>query len=64
MEALPSLWYPRCPLCGKKATSRAGLGDDEGPHPIPHDVVKCISCGGRMRIDERTIWLQEPLEAA
>ncbi|HET6403527.1 MAG TPA: hypothetical protein VFH78_02675 [Candidatus Thermoplasmatota archaeon] len=62
-DALPSLWYPRCSRCGEK-TPRAGLGDERGPRPVPHDIVRCAACGHETRIDERTVWLREPLEAA
>lgn len=64
VEHLPTLWYPRCASCGQKATPRAGLGDHTGPHPVPHDTVTCASCGQTTVIDERTVWLKEPLEAA
>lgn len=61
MHPLPSLWYPRCMRCGQKATPRAGLGDQYGPHPLPHDTLTCAACGGTTRIDERTLWLREKL---
>lgn len=64
MDPLPDLWYPRCASCGKQATPRAGLGDALGPHPMPHDVVTCSSCGQRTTIDERTVWIRERLEGS
>lgn len=62
METLPDLWYPRCASCGKQATPRAGLGDARGPHPVPHDVVTCASCGHKTTIDERTVWIRQTLD--
>ena len=64
MEHLPDLWYPRCAKCGQQATPRAGLGDAHGPHPIPHDVVTCSTCGHRTPIDERTVWIRQALEGS
>lgn len=62
-ESLPHLWYPRCASCGRQATPRAGLGDARGPQPLPHETLACAECGATVRIDERTAWIDQPLES-
>lgn len=63
MQPLPTLWYPVCPACQRRATERASLGDDEGPRDHPEQVIRCQACGRETHVDDHSLWEAEPLEA-
>lgn len=63
MRTLPTLWYPVCPACQRRATERASLGDEAGPRDHPEQNIKCIGCGRETHVDDHSNWEAEPLEA-
>lgn len=62
MRTLPTLWYPRCPSCGQRATERASLGDHAGPRDHPDQRVTCQRCGREGHVDDHSQWEAEHLD--